>query len=267
MSRRLTFLTLVVAVGVMAQPLRGDEIVSGEVSIDGDGRAVAYHELRGSRTTEGDAPAYTVVIIAGIHGNERSGPVAARRILDEVDLLRGRLIVIPVANPEAYEAGTRRSPDGGDLNRRFPVHERAGGASDGAQRDESPTLKRGSPTDRLARSLLARVVAWQPDMVIDFHESDRYWSETEGPAIVLPPSGTGSELVLELLELPELGEFGFTGSPPSGSLVYALDGRGVPSYIVEVPRRYPVDARVETYRRITAAVLRSLQMVSEGSLR
>jgi predicted deacylase len=262
MARRSIFLALVVAVGVVAQPIRGSDVVSGELPVNGAGGAVAYYELRGSRATEGDGPVYTVVIIAGIHGNERSGPVAALRILDEVDLLRGRLIVVPVANPGAYEAGTRRAPEGEDLNRRFPLHDRSDDAS-----AEAPPLKTWSPTDLLARSLLARVVAWQPDLVIDFHESDRYWNETEGPAVVLPPSGTGSEFVLELLELPELGDFGFTGSPPSGSLVYALDNRGVPAYIVEVPRRYPVDDRVESYRRITAAVLRSLQMVSEGSFR
>ncbi|MFW6229344.1 MAG: succinylglutamate desuccinylase/aspartoacylase family protein [Alkalispirochaeta sp.] len=271
--RRTIFLTVAFTIGVTVQSLRGDDFVSGTVSIDDADGTVTYFERRGPRGMDDGGSTPTVVIVSGIHGNERSGPVAARRILEEVDLLRGQLFVVPVANPGAYATGTRRSPDGGDLNRRFPEGDALGNeagtdAAPEAWAGESAGVPDGDiPTDRLARSLLARIVAWQPDVVIDFHESDRYWKETPGAAVVLPPSGVGSEVVLDLLEQPELGDFGFTGSPPAGSLVHALDRRGIPAYIVEVPRRYPVEIRVETYRRITVAVLHFLGMVSERPVR
>src|SRR5438874_2805672 len=61
-----------------------------------------------------------VVILGGVHGDEYEGITAAAaawRDLD-LDLLRGQVSIVPVANPPAYAAGTRTSPlDGLNLAR------------------------------------------------------------------------------------------------------------------------------------------------------
>jgi predicted deacylase len=63
------------------------------------------------------------LIIAGVHGDEYEGPAAIHTLIEELDpgKIRGSIIFVPVANPVAFAATTRRHPvDHGDLNRSFP---------------------------------------------------------------------------------------------------------------------------------------------------
>jgi predicted deacylase len=65
----------------------------------------------------------TAVLFGGNHGDEFEGPVTlmnlARRL--EPEQIRGRIIVVPMLNRPAIEAGTRLSPlDGCNMNRAFP---------------------------------------------------------------------------------------------------------------------------------------------------
>ncbi|SOZ39269.1 succinylglutamate desuccinylase/aspartoacylase family protein [Cupriavidus neocaledonicus] len=102
-------------------------------------------------TGRGDGPA--VLVMAGNHGDEYEGQILVSRLIREVaaEHVRGRLILLPMANYPAAQAGLRTSPlDGGNLNRSFPGD------------------PRGTPTqviaDYIERSLLPRV-----DVVIDLH--------------------------------------------------------------------------------------------------
>ena len=64
-----------------------------------------------------------VLLIAGIHGDEYEGVAALHDFARSFDSHEhnGTLTIVPVANPEAFHAGTRNHPvDGGDLNRAFP---------------------------------------------------------------------------------------------------------------------------------------------------
>ena len=64
-----------------------------------------------------------ILLIAGVHGDEYEGVAALHDVVDELDpqALTGCVVVVPVANPQAFHAGTRRNPvDFGDLNRAFP---------------------------------------------------------------------------------------------------------------------------------------------------
>jgi predicted deacylase len=80
--------------------------------------AVILHELCG---TKGDGP--TVGICAAIHGNEPTGTeiiLEIARLFKECEF-RGRLILLPVANPLAFEANSRNTPlDDVNMNRVFP---------------------------------------------------------------------------------------------------------------------------------------------------
>jgi len=79
---------------------------------------LALHELRGRR---GDGP--TLGLCAGIHGDEAVGVEILfhlRQRLDDRDL-RGRVLMLPCANPLSYAAITRNTPlDMINLNRVFP---------------------------------------------------------------------------------------------------------------------------------------------------
>lgn len=112
----------------------------------GDGRAVALFVVRGA------VPGPTTVVTAGVHGDEYEGPAAVRDLATELrpETTRGTVVLVPVANPTAFAAGTRLNPeDGKNLARSFP--------GDPA----------GSPTERLAAALYA--VAGRADVLVDLH--------------------------------------------------------------------------------------------------
>jgi predicted deacylase len=101
-------------------------------------------------------PGPLVTVLGGVHGDEPEGVLAAGRLCaQDMPLRKGRLRVVPVANEEAFLAGSRTSPaDGGNLARCFP------GDPD------------GSPTPRLA-ALLTDTVLTETDLLIDLHTAGR----------------------------------------------------------------------------------------------
>ena len=102
----------------------------------------------------GDGP--TVLVLAGNHGDEYEGQVAALRLLQDLrpEQVLGRVIVIPVLSPAASKANTRNWPSGANFNRSFP------GRPD------------GPPNEQLAH-FLSSVLFPMADVVIDMHSGGR----------------------------------------------------------------------------------------------
>ena len=64
-----------------------------------------------------------LLAIGATHGDEYEGPLAIKNLLREIDSarVRGRLLLVPVLNRPAFDAGVRDTPhDGINLNRAFP---------------------------------------------------------------------------------------------------------------------------------------------------
>lgn len=61
----------------------------------------------------GSSSGPTVLITAGIHGDEYEGPAAIARVMQDLESkpLAGTVIAIPVCNPMAWNAGARLAPD------------------------------------------------------------------------------------------------------------------------------------------------------------
>ncbi len=71
----------------------------------------------------------TVLITAGVHGDEYEGLVIVRRLMRELtpDAVSGRVILLPAVNLPAVRAASRVSPiDGMNMNRAFPGTDAAG---------------------------------------------------------------------------------------------------------------------------------------------
>jgi predicted deacylase len=105
---------------------------------------------------KGESAGPLFIVTAGVHGDEYEGPQAIWELTQDVQpsSLRGTLLALPVCNPWAFAAGVRATPeaiDGRNLAREFP------GAA------------KGSPTQRLARALLAFVLTMKPDLFLDLH--------------------------------------------------------------------------------------------------
>ncbi len=110
--------------------------------------ALYLHQIKGR---QGDGP--TVGICAAIHGNERVGTEivleVARKLGD--GKLRGRLLLLPVANPLAFQANSRHTRlDDLNLNRLFPGN--AGGWF----------------SEQLARAITEHFLT-QVDVLVDLH--------------------------------------------------------------------------------------------------
>jgi predicted deacylase len=107
---------------------------------------IRFVELRGAQ------PGPATAIVAGIFGDKPLGCLAVlelERRLRGLDL-RGTVVLVPAANPPALETGTRLSPDGLFLNRRFPG------------------LPTGALTDQIAYHVMAELRA-RVDAVVDLH--------------------------------------------------------------------------------------------------
>jgi len=90
-----------------------------------------------------------------VHGNEFPGPLAVVDLAQRLDPghLDGTVVLVPIANPLAFNAGTRSSPeDGVNLNRVFP--------GDPA----------GSLTLRLAHALVVGIMQ-DADLAVDLHSA------------------------------------------------------------------------------------------------
>lgn len=91
-----------------------------------------------------------VYLLCGVHGNEISGLLVIKQLLEVLKLERGELNIIPAANPLAQGLQTRENPtDLQDLNRSFPGN------------------RQKTFTDRLAEVIFAQ--AKDCDLLIDLH--------------------------------------------------------------------------------------------------
>ena len=107
-----------------------------------------------------------LVAVAGVHGDEYEGPRALMGLAAELDpsTLDGTVVLVPIANPLAYNTRTREAiEDGLNLNRIFP------GQPDG-------TL-----SQRLAHALVRGIIA-PCDLAIDLHSAGRW-------GLMMPMSG------------------------------------------------------------------------------
>ncbi|RUV68589.1 N-alpha-acetyl diaminobutyric acid deacetylase DoeB [Mesorhizobium sp. M5C.F.Cr.IN.023.01.1.1] len=103
-------------------------------------------------------PGPLVLFTGGSHGDEYEGPIALLKLereLEPTDLVQGGVIIMPIINPPAVDAGTRTSPlDGKNLNRVFP------GKEDGSVTDQIAYL--------ITEAVLPHVIA-----VLDLHAGGR----------------------------------------------------------------------------------------------
>lgn len=112
----------------------------------------------------------TLVVTAGVHGDEYVAIQAVREILHELPFqrMKGRVIFIPVVNRDGFYEGTYRVPeDGENLNRCFPGR------------------KAGSLTWRMAYAL-EQTLYPMADFLLDLHGGSSY--ETMEPLAFFPVS-------------------------------------------------------------------------------
>ena len=174
---------------------------------DGSTSGLHIHELDGPL---GDGP--TLGICGVLHGNE---PTGAQIILDFARAVsdrpfRGRLRLLPVANPHAFAANERFTPiDWVNLNRVFP------GRMEGTYSDQLATV--------ISRELLDTV-----DALVDLH------SGTDRPTVdysyLLNDEGLSRSTMAKILYRAGAGK----GTTYSGTSATRLEASGTPVVVVEL---------------------------------
>ncbi len=142
-----------------------ETLITSEIDFAAEGKQTGYlrvpHSVHRSAygwipipivvVQNGDGP--TVLLTAGIHGDEYEGQIALGKLIRELEPedITGRLIVLTMANYPAAEAGTRNSPiDSGNLNRMFPGD------------------RLGTPTEMIAHYIEEELMPLS-DFFFDFH--------------------------------------------------------------------------------------------------
>lgn len=225
--------------------------------LPGTDHETTVHETRAAV----DGP--TVLVVGGIHGNEIAGYRAAARIADW-DIDAGTLVTIPEANTVAIDDGTRTGADGVDLNRQFPTG--------------------SEPRTELARALWDVVLEYEPDVVIDLHESIGIYDDDPvdgvGQAIFHSPSGETSAEADEAaayvnenhVDDPSLAfQSGyFTGSDmePNGLLVHKAQREAdANSFLVEtLSTDVDLETRVEWHTALVRQLVDDDLFLEEGAV-
>ena len=189
----------------------------------------------------GDPGQSTIMISAGVHGDERSGPAALLHLVEN-GLLDSRFAyrLWPCTNPTGYDAGTRESIDGIDINRTF------------GRGGQSPEAKAIIMANRDFKFALA----------LDLHEDcdeDRFYFYAYGdPAVA---SALQAQLRCVCVSPDPIAEAEELGGLSSSLLLRRNAAREV--YTFEAPGRGPFLERVDAQIAAVKAAIAALE--SEGT--
>ena len=221
----------------------GEEVPPGEhrdiqlpvsESYSGFAVNVPLRVLRGARA----GPA--LFVSAAVHGDEINGTGVVRALLaEELELLRGTLVLVPVVNILGFERHTRYLPDRRDLNRVFP-----GTAT-------------GSLASRFAHRIFSEIVA-HCEYGIDLHTGavrrtnfPNLRGDLENEGVLRLARAFGCELVVQ-------------SKGPKGSLRGAACDAGCPTIVMEAGEVWKIEpSYVEVGLRGVRNVLADLGMIDE----
>lgn len=212
-----------------------------EVACVGVARTLLCAEL-------GDARSPSIALSAGVHGDEPAGPWALLDIVESGDLDDAFAYRIwPCLNPSGFEAGTRESADGIDVNRTF---------GRGGQSAEARAIVTANRNRKFALSI---------DLHEDCDASGFYCYEYGGGRIGLhtvaavAADGYRLELLRRITPDPE------AEAAELGGLSYSMAiARHAARHVLtfETPSRAPWDARIAMHRTAVRAAIAAISVDS-----
>jgi predicted deacylase len=169
----------------------------------------------------GVKPGPTVFVTGALHGDELNGTGIVREMIigDDIEIIAGSLVLVPVVNILGFERHSRYLPDRRDLNRSFP-----GSAT-------------GSLAARYADALFKGIVA-QCDFGIDLHTAavrrtnfPNIRADLKHPETARLAAAFGTELLVN-------------GKGPEGSLRRCACAAGKPTIILEAGEVWKIEPSV-----------------------
>lgn len=199
----------------------------------------------------------TILLMAGVHGDEKRGVRVVRAVLARlkresrspgvgcqvsgaggktpdtpapepdtrnpapVPLAGARIVVMPLVNPDGYKAGTRRNARGIDINRNFPT-------KDFGSEEEKPggTVPASEPETQAILDVVSR---YKPDLIVTLHSSLACVNYNGDCAVPVAERMSG------ICGLPVKGDIGYP-CPGSMGTYYGWE-RDLPVITLELPKR------------------------------
>ncbi len=197
-------------------------------------------------------PGPTVLVIAGIHGNEMAGIEAAETFLD-YKINKGKLIMIPRANRIACEDGVRTPYYMQDLNRCFVGEEK------------------GTQTEKLAWEISNIIHTYKVTAVIDLHESEGNYQQDEaylGNSLIMSPYDKTPEVIMSIIEkinrdFEETDKFTYFHGSVKGSINQEISlYLDIPVITIETDITLPLEKRIYQHVYIIKSILNYFKMVN-----
>ena len=182
-----------------------------KTALDVDVGLVTLHML----VVKGAMPGEIIWIQAAEHGDELDGIAAIWQLYRQLDpaVIKGVLVLLPIANPTAFASGHNRSPkDNVNLNRVF-----------------SPTATGDTYSYQYGRQL-AETISATANYFIDLHGGGEYLAVTSFATISVQSTPAVIDLTTHYLEVQAV----LTGDKQSnGMLIDELTRRGLPALLLE----------------------------------
>jgi protein MpaA len=185
----------------------------------------------------------TILVLASIHGNEPAGTPLVWKLIDAIQkdrrLLNGRtILIIPIANPDGYAAGTRENINEVDLNRNFPAGNRINITEYGTRPLSEPE----------ALALKDVVEINRPARIVSIHQ----------PLTCIDYDGPGLEIAQNMARVCDLPVTKL-GAHPGSMGAYVGETLGIPIITLELratDKKLTADELWAKYgRALTAAIL------------
>lgn len=195
-------------------------------------------------TVKGRADGPSIYLVAGLHGDETAGWMAAER-LRKKRLSIGTLWIVSPVNRYGAAEGKRKTAGERDINRNFPGD------------------REGCDAERIAAAIYEDIEAKKPDLVLDLHEAETETGRQDdlGNSLICQSIETTGDLILDLMTESQQGRIGshtltLYGSPPAGSINRVVtEELGIPVITVETSRGEPLERRIENHLEIVSYIL------------
>ena len=200
----------------------------------------------------GDKSGEIIHFYGGVHGDEPEGVDLALQLKDYLMKSQSQfpnhfLIVVPVINPDGYEAKNRVNGHGVDLNRNFKTKDWVSTSKEsryypGPHSDSEPETQ----------ALVKLIKEYPPKKIISFHSLIPHQINYDGPAKAL------AEAMSQKNNYPVTENIGY---PTPGSLgSYAGIERNIPVITYELPEKItPREAWKESFEAILVAISYKLE--------
>ena len=197
----------------------------------------------------------TIMIVAGIHGNEKASIKAAEYLKDNLNIERGTLIIIPKANILACEENVRCFPPEINLNRVYPGN------------------PQGNSVEKLAYEIFSLMRRYDIGLLVDLHESIEFYRKNPknyGQTVVIDSDDDclfelSSFLVDEMNKriIEDGNKYQVLVDPIKGSTAYCAHHQlGIPALTFETCRKLPLSFRTEEQIEFVKIILSMWNMLA-----